>query len=327
MTPTPRPRLPGPSDPIPVRAPPPAEDREPPLFRRAPLTFGIIAVNVGVFVAQLVLMGNPLAGLASMPPWILRAFGANDVSMTLYEHRYETLLTSVFVHASLLHIALNMLVLRQVGPFIERNVSAARMAPLYVVAGIAGSTGSTFVGWLSGAQRLSVGASGAICGLVGAALVIGYRTEGWRSPIMRGMAQWLAALFAMGVIVSYLVQRGTGSKGGGFDNAAHFAGALAGASIAIAWRRGATYDRTTTQWIVILCASVVAGAGILTARYTMHNPFALMSLDDRVAYATTAIGEGRCRDARAAVRSLERLAPKAPEVGLVEQNFRHRCGR
>ena len=323
MTPTPRPRLPGPSDPIPVRAPPPAEDREPPLFRRSPLTFGIIAVNVAVFLAQLVVLGNPIAGLARMPDWLVHVFGANDVNMTLYEHRYETLLTSCFVHGSLLHIAFNMVALRQVGPFVERTAGAARMAPLYLIAGIAGSIGSAFSGWLSGGQRVSVGASGAICGLIGAALVIGYRLEGARSPIMRAMAGWLATLFAIGFLVTLMVHAGGGA--GGFDNAAHFCGALAGASIAIGWTRGEAYDRTTTMWIVILCSSVVAGAAMLSVRYAMHNPFALMSVDARVAYATAAIDEGRCRDARAALRSLERLAPKAPEVALVAQNYHHRC--
>ena len=319
--PIPAPRLPSGGE-VPVRAPPAPRAAEPPLYKEAPLTFAIIAINVAVFVAQLAASG--LVGFAGMPSWVLHAFGGNEVAATLYEHRYETLLTSCFVHGSLIHIGFNMIALRQIGPFVERSVGAARMAPLYIVSGIAGSSGSTFFGWLSGAQRLSVGASGAICGLVGAALVIGFRLDGWRSPLMRAMARWLLALFGLGLFVTYMLRLGGAS--GGFDNAAHAAGALAGASIAAGWRRGAPYSRATTIWILVLCASLCIGAGERVARLTLTYPFATLGLDGRVAYAARAIDDGKCKDARAAIASLKKLAPGAPEVKLVERNYRDRCG-
>ncbi|HEY1954541.1 MAG TPA: rhomboid family intramembrane serine protease [Polyangiaceae bacterium] len=322
LAPRPAPRLPGAGE-VPVRAPPAPRVAEPPLYKQAPLTFAIIFVNVAVFAAQIAASG--LSGFAGMPSSVLHAFGGNEVAATLYEYRVETLLTSCFVHGSLIHIAFNMIALRQIGPLVERAAGAARMAPLYVLSGIAGSLGSTFFGWLSGGQRLSVGASGAICGLVGAALVIGYRIEGWQSPLMRAMARWLFALFALGLVVSLFMRLGGAS--GGFDNAAHAGGAVAGASIAIGWRRGVAYSRSTTAMIVLSCACICAGAGILVARYTLSNPLASMGLDDRIRYAASAIDDGRCRDARAAVLSLQRLAPRAPEVRLVERNYRNRCGR
>ena len=320
--PRPAPRLPGAGGEVPVRAPPAPEVSEPPLYKQAPLTFAIIAVNVAVFAAQVAMSGA--SGLAGMPSNVLHAFGGNEVGATLYEHRIETLLTSCFVHGSAIHIAFNMIALRQIGPLVERAVGAARMAPLYILAGIAGSSGSTFFGWLSGAQRLSVGASGAICGLVGAALVLGYRLDGWQSPLMRAMARWLFALFALGLVVSFLMRLGGAS--GGFDNAAHAGGALAGASIAAGWRRGAAYAPSTSAWIVVLCASICLGAGIRVARITLTDPLASLGVDGRLGYAARALDDGRCRDARAAIVSLKRLAPNAPEVRLVERNYRDRCG-
>jgi hypothetical protein len=110
-----------------------------------------------------------------------------------------------------------------------------------------------------------------------------------------------------------------------FDNAAHAAGALAGASIAAAWRRGDSYSKSITTWIVVLCASMVIGAGVRVARYTLTDPFAMLSVDDRVQYATHNIDIGHCAEARVAISSLKHLAPRAPEVALVEQNYRHRC--
>jgi rhomboid protease GluP len=316
--PIPEPRL-GPStpgSPVPVRAASEPDVAEPPFVSTYPLTTALIAVNVLVFIGQLWASGA--VGLAGMPSGVLLAFGGNYVSETLVD-RYETLLTSCFVHGSALHIGFNMIALRQIGPFIERSVGAARMAPLYLISGIAGSVGSTFFGWLSQGQRLSVGASGAICGLIGAALVIGYRIEGAKSPLMRAMARWLLTLFALGLVVSFFARRG------GFDNAAHVAGSVAGASVAAAWRRGVVFPRSTTIAVVLLCASIVAGAGWRCARFTLKDPFATMLIDERVAAATRAIDLGDCVTAHDALDSVVKVAPRAPEVALLQRNYHHRC--
>ena len=304
-----------PGNPIPVRAPPESAP-EPPFVSTYPLTTAIIAVNVLVFVGQLWVSG--MRGLAGMPTDVLLAFGGNYVNATLVD-RYETLLTSCFVHGSVIHIALNMFFLGLIGPTIERSVGAARMAPLYLISGIAGSVGSAFFGWLSQGQRLSVGASGAICGLIGAALVIGYRLEGPKSPLMRAMARWLLTLFALGLVVSFFARRG------GFDNAAHFAGSVAGASVAAAWRRGVAFPRSTTIGVVLLCASIIAGAALRCARFTLKDPFATMMIDERIAAATRAIDYGDCRAAHDALDSVSKLAPRAPEVALLQRNYHHRC--
>jgi rhomboid protease GluP len=192
------------------------------------------------------------------------------------------------------------------------------MAPLYLISGIAGSVGSTFFGWLSQGQRLSVGASGAICGLIGAAFIIGYRLEGLKSPLTRAMALWLLTLFSLGLVMTLIGRRG-------FDNAAHVAGGVAGVSVALAWRRGFAYPRATTLAVVGLCACVIAGAGLRCARFTLKDPFATMMIDERIASATRAIDYGDCRAAHDALDSVVKLAPRAPEVGLLQRNYHHRC--
>lgn len=297
--------------------------REPPLYQRAPLTFAIIAVNVAVFAAQVALGGARSA--LGMPSWVLLAFGGNEVGATLYEHRYETLLTSCFVHGSLLHIAFNMVALRQIGPFVERSVGVARMAPLYILTALGGSTGSTFLGWLSQEQRLSVGASGAICGLIGAALVIGYRIEGSRSPVMRAMAGWLAIILALGVAVSFLINL-NGHTSQSFDNAAHAGGALAGVSIAITWRRGQRFTPGVRTAILAVCLGLFVGTGVRVARFSLTDPFALLRAPERLALAARWIDAGDCRDAEAAIESVKHLvASDAPELRLIERNYRSRC--
>jgi len=75
-----------------------------------------------------------------------------------------------------------------------------------------------------------------------------------------------------------------------------------------------------------LCACIVMGAGIRVVRRTLTNPFATMDVDEQLGYAARAIDAGDCRTARAAIESVKRQAPNAPEVRLIQQNYRHRCG-
>lgn len=227
-----------------------------------------MALNIGVFALQVwhaAVYGQAessapagtLGSLASMPPNTLHAFGANDAELTMTAGHVETLLASVFLHGSLLHLAFNMVALRQVGPVLERGVSATRTMPLWVVSGIVASLSSAMVGWFLDAGRLSVGASGAICGLIGAALVTGYRIEGPQSPIMRTMARWLLSVVLFG-LVTRGISRLSGGRGG-VDNAAHIGGAISGAVIAMLWRRGQAPNA------ILRVATPIAFAAILLA--------------------------------------------------------------
>src|SRR5262249_50316108 len=146
----------------------------------APLTRALIVANVAIFVVQL-LVSRSRAGLVAMPEPAMLAFGANYAPFTVGDLRVETLVTSCFLHFSAMHLAFNMYALRQVGPFVERSVGPARFLPMFVVTGIVGSAASALLGWFTHPERLSAGASGAICGVIGAAMVLDGRTEGWRS--------------------------------------------------------------------------------------------------------------------------------------------------
>ncbi len=305
-----------------VARPPP--DSTPGRSVAAPATWALIALNVIVFAGQLRVGG--LHGLQDMSEAVLLAFGANHAGATLYEGRFETLLSSCFVHGSLMHIAFNLLALRQVGPFVERAVGASRMLPMYLLSGVVGSVASTFSGWISGGQHISVGASGAICGLIGAGAVLGYRIEGRGSPVLRQMGGWLVSLLVMGLAVTFLFHAIAG-HGGGFDNAAHAGGAAAGAVTASVWRRGNMHAAPVRAAIIGLCGALLVATAIRVYRFDLNDPFATFTVDDRVVYAARALDQGRCDDARMALDSLERLTLRAPEVTMVEQTYKARCFR
>jgi rhomboid protease GluP len=90
-------------------------------------------------------------------------WGANFGPL-VWAGEYWRLFTSLFLHFNFLHILMNMLALYNLGPIIEMALGPFQMLSLYLVSGVAGSVMSAY--WHQDA--LSLGASGAIFGLLGA---------------------------------------------------------------------------------------------------------------------------------------------------------------
>jgi len=84
------------------------------------------------------------------------------------------LVTSMFLHASILHIGLNMLALWWLGSIVEQSIGHARYAAIYFVSGLAGSAGAL----LATPLQPTVGASGAIYGILGSLLILEWLQTG-----------------------------------------------------------------------------------------------------------------------------------------------------
>jgi rhomboid protease GluP len=307
----------------------PAADTEEPTeargLRNAPITGALLAANAGVFAAQVSLAGSLRFAFGGASPddrtlWaaILRWLGGNDSAFTIADSRLETLVTSCFLHGSILHLAFNMLVLWQVGPFLERAVGPARFLPLYVGSGIVASAFSAIAGRFYGGS-LSVGASGAICGLIGAMLALGARTQGWRGPLARQMAGWLAFLFVLGLAKN--LQGGMVQV----DNAAHIGGALGGVTIAAAWRRGVTYAERAQHIIVTAAVGLVLASGLTVYVRNRTDPYLFMNLDERLIAASRAAREGRCDDAERALKRAGQLDPGSDRVHDYTREVNRAC--
>ncbi len=94
---------------------------------------------------------------------------------------YWQLLTSAFTHAQLLHIGFNMLALWVLGPQLELVLGRTRFLVVYLGSALAGST---LVYWASGVNTPTIGASGAIFGLMGALLVVSYKVRANASQLL-----------------------------------------------------------------------------------------------------------------------------------------------
>jgi len=126
------------------------------------VTWTLIAVNVGVYlitVAQGSGINSP--GGKLFAKWVL--FGP-----AVANGDWWRLITAAFLHANLLHIGLNMLALVWLGAPVERYLGHLQYLALYFVAGLAGSAGAL----ITTPTGITVGASGAIFGILGAGLVL-----------------------------------------------------------------------------------------------------------------------------------------------------------
>lgn len=121
----------------------------------------LIGLNVAVFVLMVI------AGVSPKEPTNeqLLLWGADYGPYTTHGQGWR-LITSCFVHAGIIHIAMNMYCLYQVGPFTERLYGRARYFLIYAVAGLGGALVSTLIH----SDSVSVGASGAIFGVYGGLL-------------------------------------------------------------------------------------------------------------------------------------------------------------
>jgi membrane associated rhomboid family serine protease len=91
------------------------------------------------------------------------------------QHEYWRLLTFGFLHGSLTHLMLNTVLLLLVGPVVERRAGTAWLLLLFLSASVASGVGILVKHQLWPAQGVSVGASGGLFGLLGAALVLVFR--------------------------------------------------------------------------------------------------------------------------------------------------------
>lgn len=155
---------------------------------------------------------------------------------------YLTILISMFMHAGIAHIAGNMLFLFVFGDNVEDRLGRGRYLLFYLFCGIAAELAHVFVSRATGANLLipSLGASGAISGVLGAYLLLFPRKR------VRVLFSWwvsnVPAVVVVGVWFLFQVINGLGylggGTGGGVAYAAHVGGFIAGFATVKLWAIG-----------------------------------------------------------------------------------------
>lgn len=248
-----------------------------PLFRWLGQDFGFVNLVIGgcvaLYLATLIvdpsgINMNGMFNLLGPSRASLIVFGASGPAPVLLADRWWTVLSAGWLHGGLLHILFNVLWIRQLAPGVAELYGAGRMVIIYTVAsavGFAFSSLALFVpvlGRLLGAggpQSISVGASAAIFGLLGAMVHYGRRGAG---SVGRQAWMWAAILFVFGFVMS------------GVDNWAHLGGFVGGWAIS-SWLNPLKPERVDHVIAAIAClvataaaivGSVVTGMALLPGR-------------------------------------------------------------
>ncbi len=139
--------------------------------RLSPVNLLLIAANVAVFIYQMRLGAAATDRLFvhyGMTPANVAAIGSGSIAAT--GHAMLTLLTSLFLHGGVFHLAGNMLYLFIFGPAVEMRFGHRRYLYFYLIAGVAGGLAMVFVD--PSARVPVIGASGAIAAVLGAYFVL-----------------------------------------------------------------------------------------------------------------------------------------------------------
>lgn len=118
-------------------------------------------------------------GFLSPHPIALVKAGATGLIPVFEMGRFWTVFSAIWLHGSLIHIVLNMMFMRQLAPTVGEFYGPGRLVLIYVISGVISFIASSFAalfGLPFAGGALTVGASGAIFGLLGAMLYYGRRT-------------------------------------------------------------------------------------------------------------------------------------------------------
>jgi rhomboid protease GluP len=229
----------------------------------------IIYVNVGFYILALMLdlrgfrlSMNPLNFLspASNTLFILGATGRYPIEQIwpgifgIPGIGWLTLLTANYLHGSLLHILFNMLVLRQIGFLAIREFGTYRMLLIYTLSGMGGFG----VSYVAGVP-FTIGASAAVCGLIGALIFFGKSRGGvYGNLVYRQIGGWAVGLLIIGFLP-------------GINNWGHAGGFLSGLALAYLLgyqeRRRETFSHKAAAGLCALASVLVLSWSALFGIY------------------------------------------------------------
>ncbi|MBI4482923.1 MAG: rhomboid family intramembrane serine protease [Acidobacteria bacterium] len=223
----------------------------------AGVSYVLLFANVAIYLLTYVLLAAGSSGenlslfLGGADARSLVALGA-DLGSLVSQGQVWRLITAIFLHAGILHLAFNCYALVYIGPLLEELLGRERFLFLYL------STGALGFGLSNvyyGGFVPTAGASGAIFGLIGAAILLAYRRS-WAAPLRSQLTHW--AIY--GLIFGFFI---------GANNAAHVGGLLSGLALASFLEKpemASAREARFWDWMFRLCLGVIAVSFLASAR-------------------------------------------------------------
>jgi len=240
-------------------------------WRSVPVTVGLVAANALAYALVSLLLGSTTDTGA-----LVRA-GAN-LKPAVAVGEYWRLPASMFLHVGLLHIFLNMYGLWILGRLVEQMFGRVRYFAIYMTAGLAGAAAS----FVFGSPGISAGASGAVFGVLGAAVAeLALHRDAYP-------ARWRGALLG-NLIFLTLANVGIGFYYTAIDQSAHIGGLVAGLATAALLSPQLRFAKTMAIRVVAATLAAIGAASIIYAA----GGVATTSYRDTLArYSWELVGQG-----------------------------------
>ncbi|MRR55735.1 MAG: rhomboid family intramembrane serine protease [Deltaproteobacteria bacterium] len=208
----------------------------------------VITVNVAFYIITLLVSsrdGGGLLGALSPDRSALLFLGATGTVPVAELGRTWSLITANYLHGGILHILFNMMALRQLAPLVNLEYGTNRMFVIYTLGGVFGF----WISCLAGVP-FTIGASAAVCSLIGSLLYFGKSRGGtYGAAVFRDVSGWIAGLAIFGFLVP------------GINNWGHGGGIAGGIILGMVLKYKERGQETVLHRILALaCALVTAGA-------------------------------------------------------------------
>jgi rhomboid protease GluP len=281
-------------------------------FRRDLLTATPTSVATTVFTIACVAI-YAIMVLSGVEPIIpttaqLLAWGANDGGRVVLRHEYWRLPASVFIHGGLIHLAVNMWCLYNIGPLVERLFGNLAFAAIYLAAGIGGAIASM----ATLPFRVSVGASGAIFGILGALLAfLAVNRHSVPGSVLKPLRSSALSFVIFNTLFGVAVPN--------IDQSAHMGGLVTGFLGGLLLIRPwpvVRSPRTTLRRLTLgtLLAGAIVGVGIAAIRYRERTLPPDAAFDDFRKQASDAVKEfDEIRREIPSARELNEAADRPPD--------------
>jgi rhomboid protease GluP len=210
----------------------------------------------------------------------LMFWGADNAGAVLIKGDWWRIVTAMFVHVGVLHLATNMWCLWNLGLLAEPLMGSAGVVAVYILTGAAGNLLSTLYNWLWPIREatgfefpVGAGASGAVFGIAGALIIL---LKSHRLPVpqielnklRRSVIYFAAINLGIGITISLgVVERHTGVS---IDNSAHLGGVICGLLFAAPMVPRIGSERSLFAKKLRIAVGMVVGILVLFGFYLTH---------------------------------------------------------
>jgi membrane associated rhomboid family serine protease len=230
------------------------------LLGQAPVSRCLIAANVVVFVASLLLSRGDVFSLDARSLFsflgpsddVVLFLGVLLPNAVLRDLEVWRLVTSAFLHAGIVHLLFNLLALHSLGPTLESNLGSRPFAIVYMGSALVGSAAELVV------NQAGLGASGAIFGLIGAGLALGFRGVG-DEDLPRGFRRRFGRWAFYNVIFTFTIPN--------ISIAGHVGGLVGGIVLGFTFAPRSAFAETTRSEARWIRATATALLGLTPASF------------------------------------------------------------